>query len=73
MTRDNQSLHLKTRELCDCYATTDPLKGMSDLPKDKDTQQAALKKNEFRSRWITSKFIALYNPEERLDLYNHRI
>ena len=41
--RDKQSLHLKIQELCDCYATTDPLKEMSDLPKDKDTQSAALK------------------------------
>jgi hypothetical protein len=41
--RDKQSLHLKIQELCDCYATTDPLKEMSDLTKDKDNQEAALK------------------------------
>jgi hypothetical protein len=41
--KDKQSTHLKVQELCDCYATTDPLKGMSDLPKDKDIQEAALK------------------------------
>jgi len=41
--RDKQSLHLKIQELCDCYATTDPLKEMSDLPRDKDVQEAALK------------------------------
>jgi len=41
--RDKQSLHLKIQELCDCYATTDPLKEMSDLTKDKDIQEAALK------------------------------
>ena len=41
--RDKQSLHLKVQELCDCYATTDPLKEMSDLPGDEDTQEAALK------------------------------
>jgi hypothetical protein len=41
--RDKQSLHLKIQELCDCYATTDPLKEMSDLPKDKDIQGAAMK------------------------------
>jgi len=27
--RDKQSLHLKVQEMCDCYATTDPLKEMS--------------------------------------------
>jgi hypothetical protein len=43
MMRDKQSLHLKVQELCDCYATTDPLKEMSDLPKDGDTREAALK------------------------------
>jgi hypothetical protein len=37
------SLHLKVQEMCDCYATTDPLKEMSDLPKDEDTQESALK------------------------------
>ena len=41
--RDKQSLHLKVQEMCDCYATTDPLKEMSDLQKDKDTQDAAQK------------------------------
>jgi hypothetical protein len=43
MMRDKQSLHLKVQELCDCYATTDPLKEMSNLPKDEDTHEAALK------------------------------
>jgi hypothetical protein len=41
--RDKQSLHLKLQELCDCYATTDPLKEMSDTPGDDDLQEAALK------------------------------
>ncbi|MBN1625345.1 MAG: hypothetical protein JW944_02375 [Deltaproteobacteria bacterium] len=41
--RDKQSMHLKIQELSDCYATTDPLKEMSDLPKDDDVQEAALK------------------------------
>lgn len=27
--KDTESLHLKVQELCDCYATTDPLKEMS--------------------------------------------
>jgi hypothetical protein len=29
--KDKGSLHLKVQELCDCFATTDPLKGMSDI------------------------------------------
>ena len=41
--RDKHSLHLKVQELCDCYATTDPLKEMSDLEKDVDKDDAALK------------------------------
>ncbi len=27
--KDKRNLHLKVQELCDCYATSDPLKGMS--------------------------------------------
>ena len=41
--RDKQSLHLKVQEMCDCYATTDPLKEMSELKKDEDAQEAAIK------------------------------
>ena len=41
--KDKQSLHLKVQELCDCYATTDPLKEMSDVAKDADKEEAALK------------------------------
>ena len=41
--RDKHSLHLKVQEFCDCYATTDPLKEMSDLEKDVDKEEAALK------------------------------
>ena len=41
--RDKQSLHLKVQELCDCYATTDPLKEFSDLKKEEDKNEAALK------------------------------
>ncbi len=41
--KDTQNLHLKVQELCDCYATTDTLKEMSDLTKDKDKQEAELK------------------------------
>ncbi|HBD10342.1 MAG TPA: hypothetical protein DCZ69_19000 [Syntrophobacteraceae bacterium] len=41
--KDKRSLHLKVQELCDCYATADPLKGMSLLKSDSDKEEAALK------------------------------
>ncbi len=41
--KESTSLHLKVQELCDCFATTDPLKEMSKLQQDKDTDEAALK------------------------------
>ena len=41
--KDKRSLHLKVQELCDCYATTDPLKEMSELKKEADKDDAALK------------------------------
>jgi hypothetical protein len=41
--KEKRNLHLKVQELCDCYATTDPLKEMSVVAKDKDQEEAALK------------------------------
>ena len=41
--KEKRNLHLKVQELCDCYATTDPLKEMSVVGKDKDPEEAALK------------------------------
>lgn len=41
--KEKRNLHLKVQELCDCYATTDPLKEMSTLGTDKDKDEAALK------------------------------
>jgi hypothetical protein len=41
--KDASNLHLKVQELCDCFATTDPLKEMSDVVRDKNTEEAALK------------------------------
>jgi len=41
--KDTGSLHLKVQELCDCYATTDPLKEMSELAGAADKKEAALK------------------------------
>jgi hypothetical protein len=41
--KDKTSLHQKVQELCDCFATTDPLKEMSEIKNDPDTEAAALK------------------------------
>lgn len=41
--KDTSSLHLKVQELCDCFATTDPLKEMSTVHNDADSDEAALK------------------------------
>jgi hypothetical protein len=41
--RDKESLHRKVQELIDCFATTSPLKEMSEIGKDEDKDEAALK------------------------------
>ena len=41
--KDKSSLHQKVQELCDCFATTDPLKEMSVITDDPDKETAALK------------------------------
>lgn len=41
--KDAGNLHLKVQDLCDCFATTDPLKGMSEIKDDANTEEAALK------------------------------
>lgn len=41
--KDSGNIHKKVQEMCDCYATTDPLKEMSTLKNDPDTQSAAIK------------------------------
>jgi hypothetical protein len=41
--KEKRNLHLKVQELCDCYATTDPLKEMSEIKGDSDQDEAALK------------------------------
>jgi hypothetical protein len=41
--KDKRSFHLKVQELCDCYATTDPLREMSALRSEGDREEAALK------------------------------
>jgi hypothetical protein len=41
--RDSTSLHQKVQEMCDCYATKDPLKEMSKLQHQQDADEAAIK------------------------------
>jgi len=41
--KEKRNLHLKVQELCDCYATTDPLKEMSVVRQESDLDEAALK------------------------------
>ena len=41
--KDQRNLHLKVQELCDCFATTDPLREMSRLPGESDKDEGALK------------------------------
>ena len=41
--RDTSSLHQKVQEMCDCYATTDPLKEMSKLEQEGSDEEAAAK------------------------------
>ena len=41
--KEKRNLHLKVQEMCDCYATADPLKEMSIVKNDEDKEEAALK------------------------------
>lgn len=41
--RDSSSLHQKVQEMCDCFATNDPLKEMSEMQHEKDIEEAAIK------------------------------
>ena len=41
--KEKRNLHLKVQELCDCYATNDPLKEMSTVKDEEDKNEAALK------------------------------
>jgi hypothetical protein len=41
--KDERNLHLKVQELCDCFATTDPLKEMSRIPADAGEEEIGLK------------------------------
>ena len=41
--KDKTNFHLKVQDLCDCFATTDPLKEMSVIRNDQNQEDAALK------------------------------
>ena len=41
--KEKRNVHLKIQELCDCYATNDPLKEMSVVINDEDKDEAAVK------------------------------
>jgi len=41
--KDTSSVHQQVQSLCDCYATTDPLKEMSEIARAPESQEAALK------------------------------
>ena len=41
--KEKRNLHLKVQELCDCFATHDPLKEMSVVKNDEDKEEAAAK------------------------------
>ncbi len=41
--KEKRNLHLKVQEMCECYAATDPLKSMSQMTNEADTDEAAVK------------------------------
>lgn len=41
--KDSANIHQKVQELCDCFATTDPLKEMSEIGLAPESDDAALK------------------------------
>ncbi len=41
--KEKRSLHLRVQEMCDCYATGDPLKEMSIVQNEEDKDEAAVK------------------------------
>lgn len=41
--KEKRNIHLKVQEMCDCYATENPLKEMSEIKGDKDQGEAAEK------------------------------
>lgn len=61
--KDSSSMHKNVQEMCDCYATTDPLKEMSTLNKQSDAKAAAVK-------WLALAALhGVNNNAEKISLY----
>lgn len=41
--KEKRNLHLKVQEMCNCYSTTDPLRSMSRMAGEADSEEAAVK------------------------------
>lgn len=41
--KEKRNLHLRVQEMCDCYASSDPLKSMSQMVDEADADEAAIK------------------------------
>jgi hypothetical protein len=41
--KEQRNFHLKVQEMCNCYASSDPLKSMSQMIDESDTEEAAVK------------------------------
>ena len=41
--KEKRNLHLRVQEMCDCYASSDPLKSMSQMVNADDADEAAVK------------------------------
>jgi hypothetical protein len=41
--KEKRNLHQQVQEMCNCYATTDPLKSMSQMANEADSEDAAVK------------------------------
>ena len=61
--KNSSSMHKNVQEMCDCYATTDPLKEMSTLSSDSDPKVAAIK-------WLALAALhGVNNNAEKISLY----
>ena len=41
--KEKRNLHLRVQEMCDCYATSDPLSSMAQMSDESDAEEAAVK------------------------------
>ena len=60
--QDSTNIHAKVQNLCDCFATTDPLKGMSEVSRAAEEDEAAL-------QWIALAVLhGINNNAEKISL-----